>query len=238
MNTVLWFCSFVVTVLLLFCYFKFQSPIPKNNRKTIVFDFDGTLCDSVPVLIEVLNVLSDEFGYSKGDPQREQELRMMSAKKFILNELKVPMYRMFYFEKRARQEALKRVDRLALFDGVKEVIEKLQAQGYCVGILSSNSEQAIIKVLERGNVKVDFIYSGSSIFGKHKVITSLLKARGLSKDNIVYVGDELRDSDACKEVGIKMVAVGWGFNAPEAFNKIGIETIADPAQLLQKCVIT
>ena len=67
----------------------------------------------------------------------------------------------------------------------------------------------------------------------------MLKARGLLKENVVYVGDELRDSsDECKKVAIKMVAVGWGFNTPEAFNKIGIETIADPVQLLQKCVIT
>ena len=204
----------------------------------LLLDFDGTLCDSVPVLLETLNVLSDEFGYQKVDVKREQELRMMSAKKFILNELKVPFYRMFHFERRARQEALKRADRLILFDGVKEVIEKLQSQGYCVGILSSNSqEEVIIKVLERGKVKVDFIYSGSSLFGKHKVIASLLKTRGLLKENVVYVGDELRDSDACKKVGIKMVAVDWGFNLPEAFHKIGVATVSSPAALLQKCVI-
>lgn len=238
MNNFVWFCSFVVTVLLLFSYFKFQSPIPKNNQKAIIFDFDGTLCDSVPVLVEVLNILSNEFGYQKIDLKKEQELRMMSAKKFILNELKVPLYRMLQFEKRAREEALRRVDKLALFDGVKEVIEQLQTQGYCVGVLSSNSEQAIVKALERGNVKVDFIYSGSSIFGKHKVVMSLLKSRGLAKDNVVYVGDELRDSDACKKAGIKMVAVDWGFNFPEAFHKIGVATVSSPAALLQKCVIT
>lgn len=236
MNSFLWFCFFGVIGLLALVSFR-QSPAPKSNQKTIVFDFDGTLCDSVPVLVDVLSVLSDEFDYQKIDKSKEQELRMMSAKSFILNELKIPMYRILYFEKRARQEALKRADKLVLFDGVKEVIEKLQAKGYCVGILSSNSKEAIAQVLEREQVKVDFIYSGSSIFGKHKILVSLLKARGLSKECVVYVGDELRDSDACKKVGIKMVAVGWGFNVPEAFAKIGMATVSTPSELLQKCVI-
>ena len=60
-----------------------------------------------------------------------------------------------------------------------------------------------------------FIYSGST-FGKHKVINKWLRIENINPEKVVYVGDEVRDIDAAKKTGIKVIAVGWGFNSQEA----------------------
>ena len=60
-----------------------------------------------------------------------------------------------------------------------------------------------------------FIYSGTTLFGKHKVINQLLKQDHWEREAIVYVGDETRDIEAAKKSKIKMIAVSWGFNSKE-----------------------
>ena len=45
-------------------------------------------------------------------------------------------------------------------------------------------------------------------------------------------GDELRDVEACKKVGMDMIAVGWGLNAPEALTAAGANVAATPEALL------
>src|SRR5574344_536728 len=57
-----------------------------------------------------------------------------------------------------------------------------------------------------------YVYSEKSLFGKEKGIKKLLKERKLKKDEIIYIGDEVRDWEACQKVGVKMIGVSWGFN--------------------------
>lgn len=234
-NPEVFFLVFSISALL--WYFVASAPVPTGrSQKTIVFDFDGTLSDSMPIFLDVINILAREFDYPQVDQKREQELRMMSTKKFMLEELKLSKLHVMSFEKRAREECLKRVDDLVLFDGVKEVIQDLKEQGYRVGILSSNSQEVIESVLQRYNVRVDFVYSGSSLFGKSRVIGAMLKEHKITKDDVVYVGDELRDVEACQTAGVNMVAVDWGFNAKEAFKAVGVDAVSSPQELLQKCI--
>jgi phosphoglycolate phosphatase len=58
----------------------------------------------------------------------------------------------------------------------------------------------------------DSIYSASTIFGKAKVLKSMMKTNKIDKDLCVYIGDETRDIQAAKEVGLESIAVSWGYN--------------------------
>ncbi len=80
---------------------------------------------------------------------------------------------------------------------------------------------------------MSFVYSDSSIWGKHVVFNHLLKTHRFEPAEVVYVGDEVRDIQACKKSGIKMVAVSWGFNARELLqNEQPFGLIDQPLQLL------
>jgi phosphoglycolate phosphatase len=208
----------------------------KKQYKCVVFDWDGTVADSVPILMEVVNELAGEFKYAPVNADRLSEFRMMSAMDFLRNELQLALWNLPSFERRSKQECLKKLDKMFVFKGMKEVIDDLQTQGYQVGILSSNSEEVISQVLKKNNVTVSFIYSGASIFGKAQVIKTMLRKQKIKRDEVVYVGDELRDVDACTKAGIPMVAVDWGFNAAQVLQEKGIPVVSTPDQLLQKFV--
>ncbi len=53
------------------------------------------------------------------------------------------------------------------------------------------------------------------MFGKHRYIGRLLKEKKRSGEEALYVGDELRDVQACKKVSVKVAAVTWGYDKVE-----------------------
>ncbi|HHV40437.1 MAG TPA: HAD hydrolase-like protein [Bacteroidales bacterium] len=55
----------------------------------------------------------------------------------------------------------------------------------------------------------------------------MFRQRGLSPADVVYIGDETRDVEACKKTGIPMIAVTWGMNNKTILASMKPEGIAD-----------
>lgn len=192
--------------------FGVNSPI-----STIVFDFDGTLVNTLDFLIEIAGSLSVEFGLEKITEEKIAVLRNKGLREFI-KEYKIPLFKIPSMAKRLNQEINKRVDRLEMFEGLESVLVHL-SHNYKLGILTSNNKNNVLKFLSNNDIEFfDFIYSGISSFGKDKVLKKMLRERSLKKEEVIYIGDEIRDIVAAKKVGIASVAVTWGINTKEAFS--------------------
>ena len=109
------------------------------------------------------------------------------------------------------------IPHIQLFTGIKEVLLELKKRDFQLGIITSNSRENVLASLAKNGLQdtFTFIYSGST-FGKHKVINKWLRIEKINPEKVVYVGDEVRDIDAAKKTGIKVIAVGWGINSQEA----------------------
>jgi phosphoglycolate phosphatase-like HAD superfamily hydrolase len=105
--------------------------------------------------------------------------------------------------------------------GIKEALTHLKDEGNSLGILTSNSEENVSVFLSKHGMEdlFSFIYSGTSLFGKHKVIRKFMKQNYLTPEDVIYVGDETRDIEASKKIHVKVIAVTWGFNSKEALVK-------------------
>lgn len=82
----------------------------------------------------------------------------------------------------------------------------------------------------------DFVYSGRNIFGKDIVIGRLLENHKIEKTSAIYVGDETRDIEAAKKLGIPIVAVSWGFNARKILAAKKPNGIVDDPNNLLECL--
>jgi hypothetical protein len=52
----------------------------------------------------------------------------------------------------------------------------------------------------------------NNLFGKDRSIRKFLSRFCVDKGGLIYVGDELRDIEACRLAGVRIVAVTWGFD--------------------------
>lgn len=202
---------------------------------TVLFDFDGTLADTQELGFHILNDLAPEFGFAPITREEIPALKEMSAWQLFVKRSGIPLWNLLKIrrlERRVREEFRKRGEEVQFFEGVPEMLRKLHAAGCEVGIVTSNHREVVAGALERAGVEVDFVHAGSRFFGKARAIRRTLTEQNIDASTAVYVGDELRDVEACSKAGIDMIAVGWGYNAAEALRAVGAKVVATPAELM------
>jgi len=188
-------------------------------KNTLVFDFDGTIADTLPRILAISNRLAPDFGY-RCVPDSEIEMLRGVRSREALKILKIPLLRVPAIAIRMKAELQKEMHLIHPISSMKEVLNQLRSQ-YRLGIVTSNSRSNVERFLEaNGMVFFDFVYSSSSLFGKNRVLKRLLRVHQLHRQEVAYVGDETRDIDAAKKTGIDMIAVSWGANTAEALARL------------------
>lgn len=185
------------------------------KTKVIVFDFDGTIADTYDAIVEITNRLSGEFGYDPVNEAELDELKNLSSRE-IVKKSKISPFQIPFLLKKLKLELGKEIGNLKPIAKIENNLLQLKQKGYKLGIITSNTKNNVLAFLEKNNLQLlfDFIYSETTIFGKHKVIDQFLKQNNLEPDEIIYVGDETRDINAAKKSNVKVIAVSWGFNSP------------------------
>ncbi|MBU0998609.1 HAD-IA family hydrolase [Patescibacteria group bacterium] len=205
-----------------------------NTKPIIIFDFDGTISDSVVAMFEAINDLSPRLGFRKIKNEEYAEFRKMSTKGMV-NELKIKKESIPEILKGIHRGLAERAESLKPVEGITKVLESLSERGYKMYIVTSNTKTNVENLLNR--FKIDFfsgIYSESGLYGKSDLINKLIVDSGVQKEQIVYMGDETRDVEAGKKCGIKTMAVTWGLNGKEALQeKYPDWLIETPEELLK-----
>ncbi|OIJ11085.1 HAD family hydrolase [Anaerobacillus alkalilacustris] len=194
--------------------------------KYIIFDFDGTLVDSKDIAISVINQLAVKYNYEKLSQEKIKELRKVSIKERCKT-LGFPLYKIPFAVIEFLALYKKFTHQLKLFPGIKDMLEKLVGSGYRLAVISSNAEETIREFFKnKGIYSIDEVYCSNNVFGKAQVIKRFLKKHKLHQSEVLYIGDELRDIVACRQVSIKIIWVNWGFDSIEVINKVSPDYVA------------
>lgn len=193
--------------------------------KVLLFDFDGTIADSFASFIEIAGKLAKKHNFP---PLPLEELEKFRAEdpRALIKQLKIPFYKIPLLAIDMKKMQQEYIPRIHPFAGLPEVLYELKKKGFTLGILTSNGKENVKQFLKNNNLYIfDYIHSDSSLFGKDKAIRNFLKQHTFSKEDVIYVGDEIRDIQACGKVGIKIMSVTWGFNSKQGLVKYIIQSI-------------
>jgi HAD superfamily hydrolase (TIGR01549 family) len=201
-------------------------------NKVMIFDFDGTIAKTFNLTVKITNRLSDDLGYKKINEKNARLLRNCETEK-TFRILGLPSFKLPLYLERLRKEMNDEIEFAKPIPGIKKVLPKLRKKGYRLGMVTSNSKENVKKFLKKNNLDLfDFVYSGSSIFGKSRLINKALKERKLRADETFFVGDETRDIEAARRAKIKIISVSLGFNSKEVLKKQKPDfLISKPAEL-------
>ena len=205
------------------------------TKKVIMFDFDGTIADTLDAIVSITNRLAVEFGYKQTTQEELAQIQNLNSKE-IIKQSGISIFKLPFLLRKVKAELNKEIQRVRPISGIKEALIELKNQGNRLGILTSNSSANVVAFLETNELEdlFDFIYSGKTLFGKSKVINNLLKQENIDPKTAIYVGDETRDIEAARKSHIKAIAVSWGFNSAEVLAKHNPDfLIHQPNQLIE-----
>lgn len=188
-------------------------------KKYILFDFDGTLADAAKVYVDAWNAFAETYGYLPLTLEEWQGLKHLNhfekAEKY-----RFPVEQLSSILPDIHQYFNEHLHEVKLFDGVKEMLETLFLKGYTIVIVSSNQKENIERILERENIDVvSEVVSVHNLFGKDAAIMQLMEDHHLTPQEMLYVGDELRDIEACNKIGVPFMWVSWGMDGFELIEK-------------------
>lgn len=205
------------------------------SKKTIIFDFDGTIANTLDAVVNIYNRVAHKF---RCKTVKQEDLAKLQSKKpqEFLKDYGVTNFKLPFLLLRIRKELRSEIANIEPIEGMVKALKEIKSAGFNLGIMTSNSKENVNVFLKTNDLigVFDFIYSGKNIFGKDKVIKRLLQKQKVTKDSAVYVGDETRDIEAAKKVKIPVVAVSWGFNTRKIL--VALEpnaTVDDPNKLLE-----
>ncbi len=206
-----------------------------DQKTTILFDFDGTLAETMMLIHDVFNRLSGVYGYRRMPEEEIEELRHLSIREFI-DHFDIPLWKVPLIAIHARRMMHGEMDRVQPPKGLVDALTRIHESGdYLMDILTSNRPKNVHAFLSQHRINwFDEVESTRAILSKKKRVEKYIRQKGLDPSTLYYVGDTTVDVDSARHAGAKTVAVSWGLNTREALAKANPDHLLDdPLQLLE-----
>lgn len=212
--------------------------------KTVIFDLDGTLLNTLTDLANAVNYALREFSF----PERttEEVRRFIGNGVVKLMERSTPegtnekmqeeclaVFRKHYLEHMS--------DNTAAYDGVKALLKHLKEKGIKTAVVSNKLHSAVVGLCD------DYFHGlideaiGVSNENERKpspvnVIKAMINS-GSNKKTTVYVGDSEVDVLTAHRAGIKCIGVTWGFRDRAELIENSCDFIAENAEEVLRLIL-
>lgn len=184
--------------------------------KLAVFDFDGTLADSFDAFRRCLDEAAAAHGFRSIADGEEDTVRRMSGRQ-LMEHLGVPLWKVPTLAVDMRRRMLAHIDEVRPFPGAEEALHALAGQGVELALVTSNTRDATRAVLGEAALRLfRHTHCGTALFGKRFKLRELLWSSRLQPVEAICIGDEIRDADAARAVGMGFIGVAWGYTHPAA----------------------
>ncbi|UCG03198.1 MAG: HAD family hydrolase [Candidatus Heimdallarchaeota archaeon] len=213
----------------------------KDVIKYVMFDFDGTIVDSMPFLENnAVYLLTNQYDFSEEEAQKIY--RETTGLPFLQQmEIIAPGEDNSQIINKFEKMKIERIYEQKLFADSYKVLEELKELEYLLGISSGTIEAIIVKYLyKQGLTIVDDILGWRPGFEKGKDHFNFVKSKyKLSSSNIAFIGDSLNDARRAKAENIFFIGKEGMFQTKH-FQKIIRETpvissLKEVKEILETC---
>ena len=211
--------------------------------KAVVFDFDGTLCDTGVGVKKSAKYALDAFGIKA--PEWE-ELDF-----FIGPPLLVTFQERFNQSVTDAEKLVKkyreRYTNIGLYEsefynGIPQLIKDLKSQGFKLGIASSKPINYVEELLIKADLQTYFDYISAVSFNadcesKQSILERCLNELGVAPNDAIMVGDRFYDMDGARGAGVDSVGVLWGFGSKFELIESGATYVVDKIQDIESIAL-
>lgn len=205
--------------------------------KNIIFDWSGVVKDAVVSQLWIIN----------------QIFKTYDVAPITLEELKENWeqpYQLFYkkylpagFVEEARAHAYreavlsKECPKSSAISGIVEVIKKLKEQGMFIAVVSSDLPEKLLPEMTEYYLENTFNEVITDVDDKVGAVQKIIEKHNLNLNDTFFIGDSNHEIEVAQKLGIKSVAVTWGFSSEQKLRAYNPDHIVHDVQELERVIL-
>ena len=184
-----------------------------NKKRAFVFDFDGTLSNSFPLVVGKITEAIAMFRKEELTEEENNSIYGPTEEGIILKlikdkgEAKECFLRYLDLYNEYHEELLP-----DFIPGIREILEELNKRNIPVYLLTGRSKESTMITLTKFNAFKYFkaIYTGG-LYGevKEELLNELASIHHYNKEDLVYIGDSLHDVPQCRRANVDIISVSY-----------------------------
>ncbi|MBP9852565.1 MAG: phosphoglycolate phosphatase [Patescibacteria group bacterium] len=201
--------------------------------KAVIFDFDGTIADSLAAVIKVVQQINNNY-----DPLTAEEEKALQNRGLldVALAMGMPWYKIPYYIIWGRGIFRHHGSAVKVHPGMDKVIKELHKRGVPIFVVSSNKEENVRDFLRKYDLEQYFtrVVGSAFILNKAGTYKKLLREEGLEASDVWCIGDERVDIRSAHRIGAPIIAVTWGYNSRESLKHMHPERLVhDATEIVQ-----
>ncbi len=212
---------------------------PDRRYDLIVWDWDGTIMDSTPTIVQCIQQSCRDLGFKEPDDSLASSVIGLGIQDSLRRA--VPWIEPIHFPKlteRFRYHYLAKDHELHLFSGVRELLAGLREDGYLLGVATGKSRVGLDRSLQHhqiGHLFHETRTADESFSKPHPgMLLELSDVMQVPTRRMLMIGDTTHDLDMAANAGVDAVAVTYGAHPPNTLKEApSLAHVDDVAQLAQ-----
>jgi len=205
-----------------------------DEKTTILFDFDGTIAETMMLIFKVFNRLAGTYRYRSLSESEIESVRHLNIHEFIeytgISRWKVPFVAIH-----ARRLMHQDMHEIHPPEGLVDTLTCIHDSAqYHLDILTSNRPRNVHAFLAQHQIDwFDEIHATRAIFSKKRRVLKYLREKNIDPEHLYYVGDTTIDVESARLAGVRSIAVSWGLNTSDTLARSHPDhLIHNPSDLL------
>jgi phosphoglycolate phosphatase len=211
----------------------------KNRFDLIVFDWDGTLINTIDWIVHCLQQAGEEFGFMKPEPQAAKDVIGLCIDNAVaalypnadsdIQKKIVSSYSQAYFSKHLSQDDF--------FPGVYDMLVNLKESGYQLAVATGKTREGLIKAMAATHTEnlFDITRCADETASKPnpKMLHEIMRHTQATPDRTLMVGDSIHDLQMAQNANVPSIGVACGANSEQSLSQYHpLLCLQQPTELL------
>ena len=193
--------------------------------KAIVFDWDGTLMDSISKIVETMQSSAKHLGLPVPDYDQAKNVIGISLlpalqQLFNIEDDKAAMALFHTYKEHFKDHAQ---ISSPLFNGAVVLLETLKQRGYILAVATGKARQGLEHNWHHSNTKHFFSASRTADDAQSKpspdMLQQILSELNLSAEQVLMVGDTIYDMAMAEAINMDRIGVSFGVHSADRLQK-------------------
>lgn len=189
-----------------------------SRFEAIIFDLDGTLVDSAPIVGTILNELRFELGLATLPLRSFYDWISLGGADLVVNALGIEKYDAdIYLSKFRTRYFEMTTPRDSVYPNVFSMLSRLRKNGFKLSICTNKPRRLVDKVLLETELSgyFDYVLAGDDISTKKpnpENVDKCLLAMNATPGSVVLVGDSTVDEASARNSGVEFAFFSEGYD--------------------------